>query len=144
MSVADEFEAGGIPFDLDNPGNGTAGEGDESSTTQQPQGGDQTDELPVVQTMEDGVAYGYQCAKLVEDNTVLDIPLMFFLDLSFPIGSEAVALLYVQEQLIASTALHYGISNGQRCENPTLTGDTWLVQILSKTTDWTRETLFGK
>ena len=137
MSVADEFEAGGIPYDTTtNTTEGGNGEGEASSSSPQ-------NEESLVQTMDDGVSYGYQCAKQVEDNTVLDIPLTFFLDVSFPVGTEAIALLSIQEQLIAATALHYGISNGQRCENPTLTGDTWLVQILSKTTDWTREPLFG-
>ncbi len=101
-------------------------------------------EVPVVQTIDNGVAYGYQCAKVVRDNTVTDIPVTFFLDVSFPIGSQDLAVTFLQEEIVSSVALYYGVSNGQRCENPLLNGSTWLVQILSKTTDWKRETLFGR
>lgn len=101
-------------------------------------------EVPVVQTIDNGVAFGFQCAKVVRDNQVTDIPLTFFLDVSFPIGSQEMALTFLQEKLVSSVALYYGVSNGQRCANPLLNGSTWLVQILSKTTDWQRETLFGR
>lgn len=100
------------------------------------------DDVPVVQTIDNGVAFGFQCAKVVRDNQVTDIPLTFFLDVSFPIGSQDLALTYLQEEIVSSVALYYGVSNGQRCENPLLNGSTWLVQILSKTTDWKKETLF--
>ena len=69
----------------------------------------QGDDVPVVQTIDNGVAFGFQCAKVVRDNTVTDIPLTFFLDVSFPIGSEALALTYLQEELVTSIASYYGM-----------------------------------
>jgi len=103
----------------------------------------QTD-VPVVQTINNGEAFGFQCAKVVRDNEVTDIPLTFFLDVSYPIGSEDLALTYLQEEVVTSVATYYGVSNGQRCENPLLNGSTWLVQILSRTSDWKKETMFGE
>lgn len=126
LEVADDFDVAGTPFYANN----------------------NTDTTSVVRSIDNGIAYGFQCAKVVQDNraTVTDVPLAFFLDISFPIGSEDVALLYLQEQLVSNVASYYGVSDGTRCDDPTysLTGTTWLVQIFSQTTDWTRETLFGK
>lgn len=116
---------------------------DNSTTTEDGTAANPDDDVPVVQQIDNGVAYGYQCAKVVSSNTVTDIDLTFFLDLGFPTGTEDLAINFMQEQLVDAVSLHYGVSSGARCDNPLLDGSTWLVQFLSKTTDWTREELFG-
>lgn len=103
---------------------------------------DEEDEIAVVQKLDNDVAYGYQCSKVVNDNTVTDIPLTFYLDLAFPKGTEGLAISYLQAQLVESVAAAYGISTGELCDDPRLDGSTWLVQFLSQTSDWTRQTLF--
>lgn len=132
FTVDDEFD--GTDIDM-IPGNSTEADTEDDNNTD--------DEVPVVQAIDDGVAYGYQCAKVVRDNTVIDIPVTLFLDISYPAGSEDLAIMYLQKQLIGSVAEYYGVSNGKKCANPSLDGSTWLVQILSKTTDWQQDDLAG-
>jgi len=99
---------------------------------------------PAVQVTDNGGTFGYQCARVVKDNTVTDIPVTFFLDIAYPPGAISLAISYLQQQLVKAVAAHYGISNGSKCDNPSLDGSTWLVQILSSTKNWTRETIFSE
>eukprot|EP00934_Nitzschia_sp_Nitz4_P007536 Nitzschia sp. Nitz4//scaffold176_size46146//18695//22866//NITZ4_007191-RA/size46146-processed-gene-0.33-mRNA-1//-1//CDS//3329539012//7526//frame0 len=101
-----------------------------------------TEEIPVVQKIDNGVSYGYQCAQVVHTNTVTEIELPFYIDMGFPTGTEDLAIAYLQEQLVEAVSLHYGVSTGTRCDDPLLDGSSWLVQFISKSTDWTRQELF--
>jgi hypothetical protein len=97
----------------------------------------------LVNVIDDGESYTYQCASVVEDNDPTTIPMEFFMDVSFPEGAEKLALRHVREQLVNSVAFEYGISTGQGCENPSLER-TWVVEISSETSDWVRDPVFGQ
>ena len=105
----------------------------------------EVEELPVVRKIDNPTVgvYGYQCARVVENNIVNELPVTFFIDLAFPKESQQLALLYLQEQLIEAVAFEYGVNTGTRCDDPLIDGSTWLVKILSRTSDWKLETIFG-
>lgn len=101
------------------------------------------DATPQVEFLDDGSSYGYQCARVVQDNDPTMVPMDFFFDLSFPQGAEKAAVRYVQTTLVQRIAGEYGISNAQGCENPSI-GKTWLIQILSQIQNWQRDSVLSE
>ena len=110
---------------------------DLTTTTEAP------DLTPQVEFLDDGSSYGYQCARVVQDNDPTMVPMDFFFDLSFPQGAEEAAVRYVQTTLVQRIAGEYGISDAQGCENPSF-GKTWLIQILSQIQNWQRDSVLSE
>jgi hypothetical protein len=88
---------------------------------------------------------GYQCDKLVADNTLVDADLTYYVDLMWSNNStEDLAIEHVRVGLIDAVASTFGISSGVRCDEPPLDGKSWLVKVTSERSQYTRVPDFSK
>jgi hypothetical protein len=77
---------------------------------------------------------GFQCSRVMENNpSLVDIPLLFYIDMKFPKGSESVAKRRVQTELLMAIARDFRITTGKACTDPPQNGISWLVSIKSDT-----------
>ncbi|CAJ1945991.1 unnamed protein product [Cylindrotheca closterium] len=88
---------------------------------------------------------GFQCARVLENNpNLVDIPLLFYIDMKFPKGSEAVAKKRVQTELLMAIARDFRITTGKACTDPPPNGISWLVAIKSDTDQLEQDETFPK
>ena len=93
---------------------------------------------------DNGVTNGYTCVKLLENNSVNKVDLLFYIDVAYPRNKGNDALKHLSSSLLTAVASRYGVSSGVRCSDPPLDGSSWLVQVTSDAKDYTRVTLFGR
>lgn len=88
---------------------------------------------------------GFHCPRVMENNPdLVDIPLLFYIDLKYPIGKEFAAKRRVQSELLLAIARDFRITSGKACTDPPKNGNSWLVSIQSDGKQLTREETFPK
>jgi hypothetical protein len=102
--------------------------------------------VPTVELIDQDDIYSFQCAKVVRDSMVTDVDLIFYVDLAYPVGTEAeeAGIRHLQTGLVDSVSKSYEISSGIRCSDPPFDGTSWLVRFTSDANDYTRVAAFGK
>jgi hypothetical protein len=80
---------------------------------------------------------GYQCDKLVGDNTLVKVDLTYYIDLMWTDDTEETAVNLVRVGVIDAVASTFGISSGVRCNEPP-DGSTWMVKVTSESSQYNR------
>lgn len=116
---------------------------------------DQDDISVVADVLSDnGEFIGVQCVNEVNNNSLTDVDLLFYFDMSFPVddvnnedevlAAQEKALQYVREESLRQVAKKWGISDGSTCQTPPLdVRSSWMVQIVSGTADFSHVDVFG-
>jgi len=110
----------------------------------------------IVETLYDGdELIGYACRQVLEQNTVEEMELEFYMDVMTPLANATTtsedpqgdAIKASQEVLLREMSREFQIdptvSKGVRCFDLPVDGSTWIVQMTIETKDFREETLFG-
>ena len=111
----------------------------------------------IVETLYDGdELIGYACRQVLEQNTVEEMELEFYMDVMTPLANATTTsedpqgdtIKASQEVLLREMSREFQIdptvSKGVRCFDLPVDGSTWIVQMTIETKDFREETLFGK
>ena len=88
---------------------------------------------------------GFHCEQVMVNNpNLVDIPLVFYIDMKFPTGKEWAAKRRIQSELLLAIARDFRITTGKACTDPPPNGSSWLVSIKSELRQITKEETFPK